>query len=755
MSTDRRQLALALLACSVAFGPFLFGRGVDAPDDAIYYMVSSWEWMRHAFTTGTSVFWVPGKLGGVSLYADVTPMGPIYPGAWLLFLLPAWLALPVVAAVHSLGCLLAVRWAARVHGASAWAATAVGAAVAAGPLGAHSFIDCHMDTIPLYVWFPLLLGAQERLVQSAGRDRLKWLAVCAAALGMLLLGTHIRWASGTAAAWGLMCLLRWRQMGWWAAIGLLGLAAGAPGYLPNIAQLPEVGGQVSRVVALTAPSHESYRLWNLAGWLAPKPFWYERDFSLGGLAGLAFLLGLARTEAPLRRMALFAGLLLLAGMSAGIPGLRWPFAPLLLLTHPLNLFYAALALFPAALVAAGGLDLAAQGWPRVRAVLRGRVGVLLGALALLMLARAVAGSSAFDTRAQWMGYLVSLGQLACVLTTALLILRSGRSAGWTRWALLLLLLADGAVLGMRFHAAAPSPDLQLRERAEVADLDALRGGYADLTDLTELLGFLYDEQSLFDPPENDSELDAARIGRDVLDRRYPVHLGLAHGIPGLAGHARLPARRSLALPSLLTEALVADGGGQDYQRIEDSDPARLDALFAKQGLGTRVLQRLGIPVAVARSGIVAEVEGLAPRCWAPRRFEVVKDVDRLRKRVAGTALDLDQALLEAPLPGGPIEPGQPMLRCPEADEGTLAVQASGPSVVVLRQRHHPGWQLTLDSGEALPTFPVDLVHLGTVVPPGTHRITVRFLPPGLRPALLLSMLGWLLLGGIGRAVRRR
>lgn len=748
MSTERAQLALALAACAVAFGPFLFGLGVDAPDDAVYYMVSAWEWMRHAWTSDASLWWVPGKLGGVSLYADVIPMGPVYPAAWLLLLLPAWLALPLVAALHSLGSLLAVRWAARVHGASAWAATAVGAAVAAGPLGAHTFIDCHMDTIPLYVWFPLLLGAQERLANASGRERARWLAVCAAALGMLLLGSHLRWASGAAAAWGLMCVLRWRQMGWWAAIGVLGLAAGAPGFLPNVLQLPEVGGQVSRLVALTAPSHESYGLWNLAGWLAPKTFWYERDFSLGGLAGLGFLLGLARTEAPLRRQALFAGLLLLAAMSAGVPGLRWVFAPLVLLTHPLNLFYAALALFPAAIVAAGGLDLAAEGWPRVREALRGPVGKALVFVGLAMIARAVAGSSAFGTRAQWVGYLASLGQLALVSGAAVLVLRSGRSGAWIRWALLVLLIVDGAVLGLRFHAAAPSPPLHLRGRADVPDLEELRAGYADLTDLTELLGFLYDEQSLFDPPEDDSERDAERIGQELSQRRYPVHLGLAHGIPGLAGHARLPSRRALALPSLLSEALVLDGGGQDYRRVEDVEPARLAALFAGRGLGTRVLRRLGIPVAVGRAGVVARVDDLAPRCWAPRRFEVVSDLSRLRKRVAGTAFDPSQALLEAPLPGGPVERGDVVLRCPEGDEGSLSVTAERPAVIVLRQRHHPGWHLELESGAALPTFPVDLVHLGAVVPAGEHVVRARFVPPGLIPSLWLCALGWLAIVGI-------
>ena len=83
------------------------------------------------------------------------------------------------------------------------------------------------------------------------------------------------------------------------------------------------------------------------------------------------------------------------------------------------------------------------------------------------------------------------------------------------------------------------------------------------------------------------------------------------------------------------------------------------------------------------------------------------------------------------------------------------VSASHATLVVRRQRWHPGWKVTDTAGEPLETFPVNQVHLGVVVPAGTTRIMYRFVPPGLRPALCASFLGWSMLGMMLLASRRR
>jgi hypothetical protein len=67
----------AALALAAAW-PMIRTDGVDVPDDALYYAVASWEWLALAWGEGIFPWFVPGKLGGVSLFGDAMPMGPFY-----------------------------------------------------------------------------------------------------------------------------------------------------------------------------------------------------------------------------------------------------------------------------------------------------------------------------------------------------------------------------------------------------------------------------------------------------------------------------------------------------------------------------------------------------------------------------------------------------------------------------------------------------------------------------------------------------
>ena len=76
-------------------------------------------------------------------------------------------------------------------------------------------------------------------------------------------------------------------------------------------------------------------------------------------------------------------------------------------------------------------------------------------------------------------------------------------------------------------------------------------------------------------------------------------------------------------------------------------------------------------------------------------------------------------------------------------------QADAPALVVLTERLHPGWHVT-DGTNELPTFTVNQVHTGVLVPAGTHHLRWRFRPMGLRASAGGSALGLLLsLGALG------
>ena len=141
----------------------------------------------------------------------------------------------------------------------------------------------------------------------------------------------------------------------------------------------------------------------------------------------------------------------------------------------------------------------------------------------------------------------------------------------------------------------------------------------------------------------------------------------------------------------------------------------------------------GISVAVGRRGIIGRFEPVAPRCYSPESVTVIEDRnelgDRLLKRSFRTR---GPALLEAPLEVDSIRAAS-ALRC--STPGSVTVETEGDSLVVIRIRHHPGWQVRDERGVSLPTLPVNLVHTGVLVPAGSHQLQYRFTPPG----LLLSM----------------
>ncbi len=228
--SPRTELLIAAAAVVAMAAPGLVGEGVDFPDDALYYGVTSWEWLKHAVGAGEPIWWVPGKLGGVSLYGDVMPMGPLYPFAWLAVFLPVIPAMGLAVMLHAVGTLLAVRWLARLHGASPTAATLAGAAIVLGPLGSAAFVDFQVDSWPAFLWLPVVLGCLE---SSAGSPhRVRWLAGAAAALGLLLLGAHLRVAVGTCGVIGVWTLLRGRDLPGALLACAGGLLIGAPGYIP-------------------------------------------------------------------------------------------------------------------------------------------------------------------------------------------------------------------------------------------------------------------------------------------------------------------------------------------------------------------------------------------------------------------------------------------------------------------------------------------------------------------------------------------
>lgn len=759
--TDRSRRAVYVLAglcVAIAAGPLFLGDGVDVPDDALYSTVSTWEAVRFAVQHGLNPFFVPGKMGGVSVFAEAIHMGPLYPGMWLAFVLPMSVALPLAFALHCAGSLLAVRWLARVFGVRDPVATVAGVAVAAGPVGLAAFIECQADFWAVLVWFPLVLGCMERCrQQEQRRDRLRWAVRAGLCLGLMLLGSHVRLSAATCGALGVFFALQGPRLWGWAAIAtLLGLAIGAPSVVPAILEVEQARFADGSTVSMAVPPFQPLRWGALASWLAPRTLVTAREFSVGTVLAATFVVALPLLRGPLLRLALLVPILLLAASS--LPGLRVVLLPLTWLAHPTAIAYYAVAMVPAAVVGAAGLErlLASRDGRGRRIALAG-----LGLLLVLAIVRLVVSFTGWTSAQERTLLAVGTGQAVVVLVVLGLVwLRVRSPVSRARW-LVVIALVDLAAIGMRYHVAVPARPLELGARQQVVEgEDELADGYLHVGEMAALMDGGWDRVTPFQDglraedavggEVEDPWAEAPEIQADLLDRRWPVHLGAARGVRSLSARAKLPPHRQVEALQPLAEALAPQGwdradGAYPWDRAGASS-TDLDRLFGAGGLGAHTLALHGVPVAVDEGGGVRRIAGVAPRCYSPERFEVVEGPRERVSRLLSRAFDpAGPALLEGPLPE-PRATGRATVGCAHL---RVQVDAPEPALVVLTERWHPGWRVRdLSTGERLEVVPVNQVHTGVTVPAGVRELRWRFVPPGLELGGLVALLG-LVLGGLG------
>jgi hypothetical protein len=734
---------LASLAVSAAVAaPGLWGGGVDVPDDALYYTVPAWDWLGHALGSGLSPWYVPGKLGGVSLFADVVPQGPFYPGVLFAILLPTVVGLGVTSLVHALGTVVAMRWWARLRGASEEAACLAGAAVVAGPLGAAAAIDAQADAWPTFLWLPVVLGAMEMLSASEGANRRRWLAIGGGALALLILGSHLRVAAGACAALGLWAVIRGRDTRDTLLLLALGVAAGAPGFVPMLLE-SRIDGGGAGLSALAHPADQALGWTAITEWLAPRSFLANRGVSIGAVLGLSLFVRRPRGDDA--RLLLWAAVLLVAG--SHLPFVRWVLAPLVVLTHPVDLVYAVLATFPLAILGARAFDALARAPRPPRSIL-----LLGGGLLLLASLRVSLMPGSFHSvYARALGAGTLLQAVATVGAVVLILRRPGRRRGGMLVAVALL---DLAAFGLRAHLAVPAqplrsatagafidrPHLDIEELAQGWD-STLADAQSEAAD-----ALLSDERTretgeVRDDVEQDvvvPEVDGPRQQALLLDRRVPPHQGVATGTFGLAGRSKLPPGRQLRALGPLSEA-VHDIRAKEYV---------LQKLFAdSDGLGARTAALHGVERAFWGELVAYEFTDVAPDCYSPGSVQLWADDEA---RIA--------ALYAAPFsPSGPAIVEQdvgPIASAEVECEGLLGeVNAPSDALVVRRVRWHPGWRVETSEGARLPTIPVNQVHLGVVLPAGEHSLRWSFVPPGLTESLVVAAGAWLILLLLG--IRRR
>jgi len=739
---NEQHLLWGAVALVVFFqSPLLFGRGIDIPDDYILYGVSSWEWWRSAIHSGVNPFFVTGKLGGVSLFGDAVAMGPIYPAIWLSVVLPVHLAFPLGILLHTLGAFVGTRWLATTVGASPLAATLAGAAIALGPMGTYCVVDGRVSAGVSMTWLPFVLGCAEMAAsQEAPRAR-RFTLLGGFALALALLGGHIRHATVVAVMVGLWVLIRRVPFRRAAALLGLGLAGGAPGYIPVLREWGQVASSKSRWAMLSAPAETDFEWSNLPGFLVPRVSIYETDYGWGVVLLVGLLFALPRVRGAAGRLLLLAGVGFFAAAAAGVPGGRWLMSPLLLLTHPINDVWFGFALFPAAAAAAVGLDRLAS-LPAVDrwAVCR-KLGALLGVLWILAVLLAIFGGAehGLERLASRRLHAAGLVQAALALLFLGFLLRSKRVGAALLTPLLLLGLLDLGATALRIHLVAPSMPLQLSERGVVENPGDFANGYLDIQDIIEVDGFAYGE-----PAEQDEdfavespvwEREAARVQQVLRSRGYGYHLGMRLGVRSVGGNAKMPPIGLVHLLLPAKQLLLTRVGPEILIQSPDSVFRRVAGLH-----GVDLVLVPTVPDDPRRAQRVRlGPHEVLPRCRLVSEVELVRDPTARRDLLLGRPLVPGRGIVEEALPAS-AELSQGTLHC---SAGEASVSSDGTTLLVVAERVHPGWRFENEEGEDLATFPVDEIHTGVLLPAGEHRVSWTFVPPGLLPSMVVSGMAWI------------
>src|SRR6185503_15229048 len=221
----------------------------------------------------------------------------------------------------------------------------------------------------------------------------------------------------------------------------------------------------------------------------------------------------------------------------------------------------------------------------------------------------------------------------------------------------------------------------------------------------------------------------------------------ARSLTGLAGAPPDHWRRAMAY-DLVRRGAVLRAWGVTYLDL----PARVPA-------DTSSLR----PVLVADSVAVYAFGGALGRVYAVPFVVAVPDEDAAARALALADFDPRIAAVTTAAEAAGEYPGAPgttfRWRQDDADEIALDVEASARSFLVIADTNFPGWTATLDERPAA-IVPTNLLVRGLVVPPGRHRIHMRYETSGMRAGRVVTQIAFgvwalLLLLVLVRAARRR
>lgn len=157
-----------------------------------------------------------------------------------------------------------------------------------------------------------------------------------------------------------------------------------------------------------------------------------------------------------------------------------------------------------------------------------------------------------------------------------------------------------------------------------------------------------------------------------------------------------------------------------------------------------------------------------PRLWLTPQAEAVTPEEALRRIRGEAEKPFDPravALLETPEVGLPaaLRPGSANALSPQAsarltgyEPNALQVETNSdrPAVLVISEAHYPGWSAEID-GQPTALYTANYLLRGVLLPPGQHRVNLRYQAPAARSGALVSAVTLCFLLGLLWQARRK
>ncbi len=675
----------------VFVGRFYFARGSTYSDLAITHYPNALWIQRSLLTWGEIPLWSSTILSGYPFVSNPLS-GLLYPPGWIALLFPQPAGLNLVMVLHLILGGVGMYFFLRSEGISSIAALLGAIAFEAMPKLVAHVAAGHVTLVYAIAWTPWLL-------RSVKRGQTGWWksALC---LGLILLA-DLRWAALAGLFWAAYELYliqkaetteakyALRKIGRMAAVVFLAVILAAVLLLPlkdyvTLSSRSLMTAQDSLALSLSYPQ--------LLGLLVPSLGGSAEYVLYPGGAVLALaVLGLGFAE--VRKQSRFWWFVILAGLLFSL-GANLPGMDLLVRLPGLNLLRVPpraylLSAFGLIVMATRTLDFLLVSPQCLKGLRRINPLLLLVALDFLIIILAFVGWAV--TGKFQAGF--TLGGSALAVSLALLFMYRAQRISSRDFALLLVgcLIFD---LGITNSAGMDFRPVQL----------VLQHGEA----AARFLALQQGPFRIFSPSYSLPQQTAAYYHLELADGVDPLQLlaynrymAMASGVPADGYSVTLPA--------------YATG-----EPASDNQAAHPDAV------------KLGL---LNVGYIAAEFELHEPGLTEVARFDQTRIYQN--QRVLPRVWVQDPA---APL-GERIVPVTSLVRKPNS----LQIQAAGPGLLVLSEITYPGWVVQLDEKPASLSAPLGLLR-AIVLPPGEHKILLRFLPTSFLIGAVMSVIAWLVVG---------